>query len=292
MKTINIPIYQRIEDLYHALGLSRTLPYAGFDAFRRERPDNIRDAMSSYRQGFFSVGLLQDELAQTNVNDIQLRSFQSVLLVVNPEQVVSWSGRFQSGYVLNFEVDFLGNLFSRNDFLFLQSNFGGIIDVGDSAPLFVTLFEQLISEYAHPTADTTQIIRHYVMALLYKIRQHIRTHQATLGRFSQADRATVITERFRVLIDQLGDERKPIKAYADELAVSPAYLSEAVKRSTGRSARELLYEVQLRTARSLLRQTDLTIEQIALQLGFHTHAHFSHFFRTQTGQSPAQYRNS
>ena len=293
MKAADIPIYHHITDLYRAVGVDRQLPYERFDVLRHETGgERRRDAMPSYRQGFYSIGLLRDEQARTHVNDIELRHFRSVLLIVNPEQVVSWSGRFQGGYTLNFEAEFLGPPFIRREFLFLQPDFGGSIELGDAAPRFVTLFDQLIAEYDHRSTDTPVILRHYMLALLYQIRQHLRTHQAAPGRLSQADRATMITERFRVLIEQAGQRRKSIAAYADELAVSPAYLSEAVKRSTGRPAREVLYEVQLREARTLLRQTDLTIEQIALRLGYHSHAHFSYFFRTHTGQSPAEYRGS
>jgi AraC-like DNA-binding protein len=290
--TTDIPIYPRIADLYLALGLVRNLPYAGFDAFRQEPSAAISYAMPSYRQGFFSIALLQDEQAQTSVNDLEFNNFHASLLFINPEQVVSWTGPFQSGYILLIDADFLGSLFNRQDFPFLQPDFGGTIAVGDAAPLFAGLFEQLMGEYRHPAVDTPAVLRHYVLALLYKVRQHLRTHTAATGRLSQPNRATVITEQFRGLITQPGQARKPIAAYAAELAVSPTYLSEAVKHSTGRSARELLYEVQLREARTLLRQTELTIGQISWRLGFNSHAHFSHFYRLHTGQSPAEYRRS
>ena len=52
------------------------------------------------------------------------------------------------------------------------------------------------------------------------------------------------------------------------------------------------HPLELRTARTLLRQTDMPLKQIAYQLGFSSPSNFSTAFRRSSGLSPAKFRRS
>ena len=80
----------------------------------------------------------------------------------------------------------------------------------------------------------------------------------------------------------------------DELArmhrVSAAYLSKVVKSVMGESCTEILQRKRIAQARWLLRDTDLSIVEVAEAVGYENTGHFYRLFRQHAGMSPRQYR--
>lgn len=80
--------------------------------------------------------------------------------------------------------------------------------------------------------------------------------------------------------------------YADKLCISPVYLNETVKATTGLSvSRMIQYEIVLR-AKRMLAYTDCSVKEIALELGFDDCSYFIKIFTKQTGISPVQFRKN
>lgn len=72
--------------------------------------------------------------------------------------------------------------------------------------------------------------------------------------------------------------------------VSPAYLSKVVQQSMGESCTQILQRKRIAQARWLLRDSDLSIVEVAEAVGYENTGHFYRLFRQQTGMSPKQYR--
>lgn len=69
-----------------------------------------------------------------------------------------------------------------------------------------------------------------------------------------------------------------------------SYFNEWFKRQTGCSPANYLKRVRIEKAKELIVSTDYTMMEIALQVGYHSHAAFTRAFSKTTGFSPAQYR--
>ncbi|HEY4110181.1 helix-turn-helix transcriptional regulator [Puia sp.] len=80
------------------------------------------------------------------------------------------------------------------------------------------------------------------------------------------------------------------KEYADRLAVHVNHLNKVLKESTGQTTTEIIAARMEQEAKILLRQTDWAVSGIAWCLGFEEPAHFSHFFKKQTGLAPLGFR--
>lgn len=95
---------------------------------------------------------------------------------------------------------------------------------------------------------------------------------------------------FRRLLFREFRNLKKVKDYAACLSISEKALNELVKRNTGKSASTLIYEQIVMEARRLL-LTGITAKEVAYNLKFDDPAHFSKFFKAQTGLSPTEFRN-
>lgn len=81
-----------------------------------------------------------------------------------------------------------------------------------------------------------------------------------------------------------------IQYFADQLHYSPNYLSELVKKSTGKSILEHIHLEIINMAKRKLLTTDQIVSEIAFSLGFEYSQYFSRLFKNKTGVSPSEYR--
>ena len=79
--------------------------------------------------------------------------------------------------------------------------------------------------------------------------------------------------------------------YAQQLCLTPKYLSAIIRQITGKSAAKWIDEVLILHAKRLLHtRRDMNVQQIAYELGFKENATFCRFFKDQTGLRPSEYR--
>lgn len=85
----------------------------------------------------------------------------------------------------------------------------------------------------------------------------------------------------------------PTVAYCGkELGLSPNYLSDLLKKVTGKNTSEHIHSHIIEKAKTELLQSKIAIGQIAYDLGFEYPSHFSKLFKQKTGQTPAEFRKS
>jgi AraC-like DNA-binding protein len=98
-----------------------------------------------------------------------------------------------------------------------------------------------------------------------------------------------IESSMQTMQDELSDPR-PLKDYADECHLSLSQYTHLFKSYTGISPMTYLTELRIQRACEYLDTTDLTIKQIASELGYNDPFYFSRLFKKSTGVSPKLYR--
>lgn len=83
---------------------------------------------------------------------------------------------------------------------------------------------------------------------------------------------------------------QPVKWYADQLHISPKYLSALCKQRTGKSASQWIAYFTVEEAKQRLLNSDATIKEIAFQLGFADSSFFCQYIRRLTGKTPLMIR--
>lgn len=101
-----------------------------------------------------------------------------------------------------------------------------------------------------------------------------------------------ISEQFIALVQQNFKRERFLEFYAEALHVTTKHLSRAVKTVTGFSAVDWINRYVILEAKVLLKSTNLSIQQIAVELNFNDQSFFGKYFKKHTGQSPKDFRNS
>lgn len=98
--------------------------------------------------------------------------------------------------------------------------------------------------------------------------------------------------KFAMLVSEHCTTNREVAFYADKLCITPGYLSQVTQEVNGQGALEMIADHVEVGIKSLLRDADLDIKDVARKAGFANQSSFSRFFRQQTGMSPSQYRRT
>ena len=82
-----------------------------------------------------------------------------------------------------------------------------------------------------------------------------------------------------------------VQYLAGELSFSPNYLSDLLKKETGKTAQEHIHLFVIERAKNSLLSSGKSISEIGYSLGFEYPQHFSNLFKAKTGMSPSEYRS-
>lgn len=100
-----------------------------------------------------------------------------------------------------------------------------------------------------------------------------------------------VVARAKEVLHARGCERLSLQAIAEEVGVSPVYLTQEFTRREGTPLYQ--YQLRLRLNRALLELPHCEdITGLALDLGFSSHSHFGSVFRKMFGMAPSEYRTS
>jgi AraC family transcriptional regulator, transcriptional activator of pobA len=83
-----------------------------------------------------------------------------------------------------------------------------------------------------------------------------------------------------------------VQHFAEALNISPNYLSGVLKTLTGQSTQQHIHDKLIEKAKEKLSTTDLSVSEIAYELGFEHPQSFSKLFKTKTNHSPLEFRQS
>ena len=81
-----------------------------------------------------------------------------------------------------------------------------------------------------------------------------------------------------------------LEALANEFHLSPPYVSKFIRDKSGKTFGEQVTQVRMKKAKTMLRNTNMTIENISYTIGYPSAEHFSRVFKKTFDVSPAQYR--
>ncbi|MEO7214585.1 MAG: helix-turn-helix transcriptional regulator [Mucilaginibacter sp.] len=229
---------------------------------------------------------------------------EGVLSFMSPGQISSfdpqkYASSEQSGWLLLFHPDFLWNTplakkISQYGFFGYAVNEALFLSDKEEATL-MQILDNIRQEY-HNNIDKFShdiIITQLESLLNYSDRFYQR--QFLTRRKTSHEILDRLNEK---LVDYFNDANAlrnglPTVSYlAEQLRVSPDYLSGLLKSLTGMTTQQHIHEKLIEKAKQQLSATNLSVSEIAYQLGFEHSQSFSKLFKAKTNLSPLVFRGS
>jgi AraC-like DNA-binding protein len=194
-----------------------------------------------------------------------------------------------TGFYCHFDMEIFNRKYIKHDFFssfsFLEFTGNPLVTVDDASKAhIVNILHRLELEYNNNQKFDVDIISVNLLALFVEVKQFAKQEKIT------ENAALRITQQYKSKLANYVYENHSVSEYAAMLAVSPNHLNKCVKTTTGKSAQDLLSEMIILEVKVLLKQTSLTVNEIAWKIGKEDVSDFIRFFKSKSGFTPTEYR--
>ena len=147
------------------------------------------------------------------------------------------------------------------------------------------LMENMIESMLH-THCNEDIANQYTMGLVFL---YLLNHLENLSHNSSLDYKETVVQAVMEYINS-DCKNANLSKIAEDTHQSMTVLSKLIKQKTGYKFQELLQRRRFQKAVYLLMETELTVEDIALEVGYENQSYFYRQFQKRYGTTPAKYR--
>ena len=201
----------------------------------------------------------------------------------------TWLGDRFKGYLLTIPFD-TWKLFDiyNLDLLFGSSSFIPYVTLDKKeARSFGLMLDILGSAVESGESQFNEMeLKHMCRALMATINRYYRSQKQP----EQPSTGKLLVDRFFELVEMNCLQEKKLDFYANELKVTPKYLSHIVTHVTGKNANRWIAEYVIDEAKRRLASSLCTVQSVAEKTGFSNSSDFCRYFRHHTGMTPLQYR--
>ncbi|WP_278506847.1 AraC family transcriptional regulator [Alistipes finegoldii] len=136
------------------------------------------------------------------------------------------------------------------------------------------------------------IVSGLIAAMIYKVGDIMYHYLAEHpeGQNNSHNRAEEYFKQFTHLLGEHFREERSVGFYARQLCITPKYLTTLIKRISGQSVSEWIDNYVILEAKTLLKYSTMSIQEIAYYLNFPNQSFFGSYFKRNTGMSPSQYK--
>ena len=242
------------------------------------------------------VGTEGETSLTSNLQEFRLK--KDSLFIFSPKHIlqVQSNNRFKA-HLIVIAPDFLKRInidTKRMMPLFLQ--FGSLpcmeLTHAESQSLrsCISMVEQELK--GSETDFSSEIIGGLIAATIYKVGD-ILTHYLTEHPEVDSPIHNRAEEYFRQFTELLGEHYKHERSvgfYARQLCITPKYLTTLIKRISGKSVSEWIDNYVILEAKTLLKYSNMSVQEIAYYLNFPNQSFFGSYFKRNAGMSPSQYK--
>lgn len=222
------------------------------------------------------------------------------MVFTSPNQLMATEDDAEyKGYTLLVHPDFIRNYpLGKNikNFGFFSYAANEALHLSDKEKsVILNIFKNIEDELQSPIDDFSQdvIIAQIELILNYSNRFYKR--QFITRKSANSD---LLSKLEMLLNDYFNKETALMKGLptvqylADELHISPHYLSDMLRTLTGQNAQQHIHHQLIEKAKEILSASKLSVAEIAYQLGFEHPQSFNKLFKRKTNLSPLQFRQS
>jgi len=267
-----------------------------------QRPADIGE--TNWVFDFYQISIKRGINAKMKYGQQQYDFDNGVMFFISPNQVFRIELETnlttkKSGWMLLIHPDFfwntpLANTIKKYDFF--EYSVSEALFVSEKEETTInTIIANIQQEYqANIDKFSKQIIVSQVESLLNYTERFYNRQFITREKSNHQilERLEKILANYFNTDDLISKGLPTVKYIADILNVSPKYLSNLLKVLTGQSTQQHIHDKLIDKAKEKLSTTNLSVSEIAFELGFEHSQSFSKLFKTKTNISPLEFRQN
>ena len=261
--------------------------------------------ISSAHVGMNTIVICTSGKAQAQMNGIQMELHRNQIAIIPQNVTVTdvmvspdfdVKGMFLTNRILR---SFLNEKISVwNDMMYIHRQH--IVTMDEDEILFYTHFYDMLTlaiekgkENPYHTEIIQALLRSAILGLCGTMKWMLSQNDNQLSIINyQLSTGKSHFQRFLDLLHSTDVKHRTVEAYANDLYISPKYLTTICKKNSGKTANEWITEHVLEDIRYYLKQTDLSMKQICDQLGFPNPSFFGKYVKDHFGMTPMEFRKS
>ena len=284
-------------DLHDVPQVYHNLKYNDGEICFADNITSIPGLMSQFRVNFIAYVIVLEGSLTLELNTVPYQLEKNCSLFVDRKMVVTGvkhSDDFRC-VICALSTDIGFSFFNKSlmqSVMHLLSN--PVITMNqDEVDLMLKYYELLVFKMDHPEMNFARetvrdIIRCFAYDLLSNITKHFNQSDGD-DMLRQSDR---IFRKFMLLLAENSNVNRSVKSYADELCVSPKYLTSVCRKHSDSTASELIATSVISRVKQLLLYSDLSIKEVAGEMGFDNLSFFGKYVKKHLGLSPNHYRKA
>jgi AraC family transcriptional activator of pobA len=294
-------LFNSISELHRALGLPKPLhPLISLVDYSNIKADTA-DLEKGMLFNFFKISFKKNFSGKIKYGQSYYDFDEGGLSFVSPNQLISTAedeGDY-SGYTLLVHPDFIRAFplgAKIKDYGFFSYSVAEALFLSEKEKEVITgLFKNISMELESAIDLISQEVVVSQLELLLNYSKRFYNRQFITRKAASSD----LLLKAEQLLDSYFHAEKPllnglptVKEIAEELNVSSHYLSDMLRSLTGHNTQQHIHNRLIDKAKDLLSTTNLTVAEIAYQLGFEHPQSFNKLFKSKVKVSPLEFRQS
>jgi AraC-like DNA-binding protein len=300
---MEIIIHHTISDLYKSLNLPFNQEMDFTIHFKPDIFHQIPFKSPIYRANYFSFSFVKEGSGFYTIDENKFSFGSGSFYFTNPGHSKSFEiNDLKDAYMITFTENFLrenvhSGIFDEFPFLLAEIAPPKTLSA-DKFKEFEMLYKQIFDEYKKPSVYKNKILGNLFIVILLKLKEEFWFNYNPI---IEGNRNSQIVKTFKQLLEseftdimvrQQNDSKLQAQHLAERLNLHPNYLNSVIKSKTGQTINEWIIIKTLSTAKSLLKNTSLSVKEIAYRLGYGEPTHFNRFFKKHQNATPIAYRKS
>jgi len=299
-KQININEIKTVSQYHQLCGMAKPL-HPLISVTNLEDSDFLlnKEFWKHYSNNLYGISIKRGMTSKLKYGQTDFDFDDGVLVATAPKQVISiekienikltgkkliFHPQFIQGYSLAKTIHNYGFFnYSTNKALFVSDKEETII---------LNLFKSIEQECENNTDNFSQdVLIANIELLLVHIDRYYNRQFLTRKNISN-DTLSQMEEILKNYFETVPTQLPTVQFVAEQLNVTPSYLSDLLKNLTGLTAQQHIHKKLIEKAKELLTTTNLSVSEIAYQLGFEFPQSFNKLFKKKTEITPLEFKNS
>lgn len=266
------------------------------DLYQFEKKAELFFVEDYHKTNYYEIMFFEKGVGKIEINDTIVELKNDTVFFFSPGQQKRCFIQKETvkGFHLVFQNEFLGNFFSDKLFTYRLQYFHTILwPFHCFLPSDIFNFlSNLLNEISTEIKDYRKDSQHIIRSLLYYLLIRINREYSFQNNISDTVEGNNKAYEFKKLLEKNITKLSKVKDYSSLMGVSRVHLNSLVKKQFGISISEMIANRLLLEIKSLLTHTSKDISEIAHILNFSEPNNLTRFYKSHTGLTPNEYRNS